>query len=83
MIKYVFLECNNMGKMKKLDHLQGTISKNYKKRDGIIHETEVDFLLSETERNKGKTKKGPFRELFGMLKKPSNSDVYIEHIRGK
>jgi hypothetical protein len=71
--------------MKILDHRQATIPKKYKKRNEIIHETEFDFvpLETSTEKNKGKTKKGPFRELYGMLKKQRNSDVYIEQIRGR
>lgn len=71
--------------MKIMERGQITIPKKFRDQYGITPETEVDFLPREDGLLlvKVNTKKSPFREVFGILKKPSSTDRYLDEIRGR
>jgi AbrB family looped-hinge helix DNA binding protein len=71
--------------MKIMERGQITIPKKFRKQYGINQETELDFVPLEEGILiiKTKTKKNPFKEVYGILKKAGSSDAYIEQIRGR
>jgi len=71
--------------MKVSERGQVTIPKKLRDRYGLHPEVEIDFVADEDGlRVRKRTAAGhPIREVFGILKRPSGVDTYIEEIRGR
>lgn len=64
---------------------QVTIPKNIREKYGLMPYIEVEFVLKENGVliRKKKLHSSPVEQIFGILKKKSHTDNYIEAIRGK
>jgi AbrB family looped-hinge helix DNA binding protein len=73
------------GKMKVSERGQVTIPKKLRDRYGLHAEVEIDFVADEDgiRVKKHTAAAHPIREVFGILKRPSEVDTYIEEIRGR
>ena len=71
--------------MKIMERGQVTIPKKYRKQYGISQNTEIDFVPKEEGLLivKKNIQNSLFREIFGILKKNTRTDMYIEKIRGR
>ncbi len=70
--------------MKIMERGQVTIPKKLREKYGIYKNTEVDFVPEKDGLllKKRKADPGRHREVFGILKKNTSTDSYIEKIRG-
>jgi AbrB family looped-hinge helix DNA binding protein len=70
--------------MKIMERGQITIPKKYRDQYGIKPETELDFvpLKEGLLIVKQSVKKNHFSKVYGVLKKKSDTDTYINQIRG-
>ncbi len=71
--------------MKISDRGQITIPKVLRKRFGLYKDIEIEFIpvkqgLLIQKRSRGKH---PVDSVFGILKRPSDTDRYIEEVRGR
>jgi AbrB family looped-hinge helix DNA binding protein len=73
------------GTMKVSERGQITIPKKLRDRYGLHAEVEIDFVADEDgiRVKKHTAAAHPIREVFGILKRPSEVDTYIEEIRGR
>jgi AbrB family looped-hinge helix DNA binding protein len=71
--------------MKIMERGQVTIPKKLREKYGIYKNTEVDFVPEKDGLllKKRKAAPGRHREVFGILKKNTSTDSYIEKIRGR
>jgi AbrB family looped-hinge helix DNA binding protein len=71
--------------MKVSERGQVTIPKKLRDRYGLHAEVEIDFVPDDEgiRVKKHTAASHPVREVFGILKRPSEVDTYIEEIRGR
>jgi AbrB family looped-hinge helix DNA binding protein len=70
--------------MKMMERGQITIPKKYREKYGITRSTELEFVpvdegLLLVKKTGGHS---PLREVYGILKKNTSTDAYIDRIRG-
>jgi bifunctional DNA-binding transcriptional regulator/antitoxin component of YhaV-PrlF toxin-antitoxin module len=78
--------CNSEGKnMKISDRGQITIPNNFRKRFGLNKNVEIEFVPTDQGLliQKMSRKRHPVETVIGILKKASDSDRYIEEVRGR
>ncbi|HIC91450.1 MAG TPA: AbrB/MazE/SpoVT family DNA-binding domain-containing protein [Syntrophaceae bacterium] len=64
---------------------QITIPKNLRDRYGLHEDVEVEFIPEEDGIRllKRTSKRHPVKEVFGILNRPSETNKYIEEVRGR
>ena len=71
--------------MKIMERGQITIPKKYRDLYGIRTDTELDMIAKEEGLLivKKKANQSPFRKVFGILSKETDSDSIVEELRGR
>jgi AbrB family looped-hinge helix DNA binding protein len=71
--------------MKVTERGQVTIPKKLRDRYGLHPDVEIDFVPDKDsiKIRKHTAATHPIREVFGILKRPSDVDTYMEEIRGR
>jgi bifunctional DNA-binding transcriptional regulator/antitoxin component of YhaV-PrlF toxin-antitoxin module len=71
--------------MKMMERGQITIPRKYREKYGITKSTELEFVPTDEGLLLVKKTSGhsPLRQVYGILKKNTSTDAYIDRIRGR